>query len=166
MPRPLLQRFRPESIVEFRAAAIERHRDGVAARLSERRAAAIYLFGYTGEMVLKAAWFSAIGYPRTKPILRENLREAKRMAEKLKFQWVGDFHSLESWARLLILTRRNHPRLSYAEPSFGPTIEDKAKRISASWSVVLRYHKNRPYLHEVARGEDAAKWLLDHSLKL
>lgn len=41
MPRPLPERFRPESIVEFRAAAIERYRDGVAARLSGRRAAAI-----------------------------------------------------------------------------------------------------------------------------
>src|SRR5205085_55562 len=64
MPRSLPARWQPESIREFRAAARRRYDEGVALAASGReyRTGAIYVWGYSAEMTLKAAYFSLTGY--------------------------------------------------------------------------------------------------------
>ena len=68
MPRRLLERCRPDSIREFRAAARQRFDDGLSLAAAGRRTGAIYLFGYTAEMILKAAYFSLSGLTETDTI--------------------------------------------------------------------------------------------------
>ena len=58
MPRRLLERCDPDSIREFRAAARQRFDDALAMADQGRRTGAVYLWGYTSEMLLKAAYFS------------------------------------------------------------------------------------------------------------
>ena len=62
MPKRLPDRCQPDSIREFQASARQRYNDGVAAAATGRSLAAIYLWGYAAEMVLKAAYFSAMGF--------------------------------------------------------------------------------------------------------
>src|SRR5438132_12581385 len=61
MPTRLIQRCQPESIREFRASAGQRYDDGLALAGTGNRTAAIYLWGYVAEMILKAAYFSLLG---------------------------------------------------------------------------------------------------------
>ena len=60
MPRRLLTRCQPDSIREFRASARQRYDDGLTAAAGGRGLAAIYLWGYSAEMLLKAAYFSLL----------------------------------------------------------------------------------------------------------
>jgi len=55
VPQQLLARCQPDSIREFRVSARQRYDDGVAALAANHRLAAIYLWGYSAEMTLKAA---------------------------------------------------------------------------------------------------------------
>jgi hypothetical protein len=61
MPKRLLDRCRPECILEFRASARHRYDEGVALAVSGQRTGAIYLWGYAAEMTLKAAYFALVG---------------------------------------------------------------------------------------------------------
>src|SRR5438105_4955713 len=68
MPRRLLDRCNPDSIREYRTAARQRFDDALAMVAQARRTGAIYLWGYTSEMLLKAAYFSLIGLPETQSL--------------------------------------------------------------------------------------------------
>jgi hypothetical protein len=68
MPRLLLARCNPDSIREFRLAAQLRFDDAMALAAAGNRTGAIYLWGYTVEMQLKAAYFSTIGIAEIAPI--------------------------------------------------------------------------------------------------
>jgi hypothetical protein len=54
VPRRLLARCQSDSVREFRASAQQRYNDGLSAVVADRRLAAIYLWGYSAEMTLKA----------------------------------------------------------------------------------------------------------------
>ncbi len=82
MPRSLLERRQPDSIREFRGAAIERRIDGNEAAKAGRRTAAIYLWGYSAEMTLKAAYFSVIGFEQTRAITLGDLQAAKDLGRR------------------------------------------------------------------------------------
>ncbi len=58
MPKNLIQRLRHDSVAEFEAAALTRFQDGIELEARGRPLAAIYLWGYSAEMTLKAALFS------------------------------------------------------------------------------------------------------------
>ena len=60
MPRRLIERCRDDSILEFRRAARQRF-DVLALATAGHRTGSIYLWGYTAEMTLKAAYFSLLG---------------------------------------------------------------------------------------------------------
>ena len=68
MPRRLLARWQPECIREFRASARQRFQDALSLAGNDRRTGAIYLWGYSAEMHLKAAYFSVIGIADTATI--------------------------------------------------------------------------------------------------
>ncbi len=68
MPRRLIDRCQPDCIREFRLAARQRFDDALVLAASGRRTGAIYLWGYTAEMTLKAAYFSLIGMAETDTI--------------------------------------------------------------------------------------------------
>jgi hypothetical protein len=166
LPAHLIHRLRPDSILEFRAAALERYQDGAAARAAGRRTGAIYLFGYTAEMVLKAGYFHLIGLGQADPIALKDLKAAADRASQLSFKWQGNLHDLVSWATLIIATRASIPSLCYADPAFPIELDSTVRRIALSWREVLRYHKNVAYEHEVARVERAATWLLGRAANL
>jgi hypothetical protein len=166
MPRRLLHRCRPDSVREFQLAARQRFEDGVSLARTGRRTAAIYVWGYAGEMLLKAAYFHALGFPPTRTITPADLRGAIANAARLGFPWVGNLHNLESWAQLLTSTRAATPGLAYASPPFANEVLAGARRVQRLWSETLRYHNNVAYLYEVSQVRVATEWLLLHGSQL
>ena len=167
MPRRLLDRWRPESIREFRASAQQRFDDALSLAISGRRTGAVYLWGYSAEMLIKAAYFSAIGMPETDTITWANhIGPAIIKGRGLAIVWPGNGagHNVRAWSELLVV-ERNSSATSYPI-SFSLEIRKHSGRIEQLWSEVLRYHSNIPYRYEMNQVREAAEWLLANSREL
>lgn len=166
MPKALLDRCQPDSIREFRLAAAQRFSDGVSLARDDRRTAAIYIWGYAAEMMVKAGYFDAIGFSERQRISLTDLRAAVASAQAIGLTWQGNLHSIKSWADLLVDARASNPTVRYQSPAFGNEVRRRSRSISVVWSEILRYHKNDAYEHEVERVRQATRWLLDHGAEL
>ena len=170
MPRRLPTRCQPDSIQEFRLAARHRYDDGLTAATGGRGLAAIYLWGYSAEMLLKAAYFSVLGIgERTSLHLPIHVNPAIQLGRGLGIAWPqhGQGHNVRAWAELLVLERATHPNPAMAyTANFGVQVQARGQRISQLWNETLRYHKNRPYSFELAQVRTAVEWLLVNSLSL
>jgi hypothetical protein len=165
MPRRLLARCNPDSIREFRAAARQRYDDALSLVGRGRRTAAIYLWGYAGEMTLKAAYFSLLGLAETAVITWPgDLRPAILRGRGMGIAWPpqGEGHNVRAWAELLVNVRALSPGTMYAVP-FGQEVQRCGQRIEQLWRETLRYRKNYAYLHEVRQIREATEWLLVNS---
>lgn len=162
MPKPLLQRLRIDSVQEFRRSAFERIEDGYRLAAADRRLGAIYLWGYATEMLLKSAYFSAVGFKATDPVAIADLNNAKNQAPSLQFQWIGNLHSLESWSRLLVNSRASHPTANYASQQFGTQVIYQARNMGVLWRETLRYRANQAYQFEVQQARLAVEWFEQH----
>ncbi len=162
MPRGLLSRCQPDSIAEFRAAARMRYAEGEALLDAGHRLGAIYLWGYTSEMIVKAAYFAVSGLREREPITwAGHLKPAIELGRKMQIAWPhqGAGHNVRAWAELLIRVRRLSPATAF-EPAFAAELQRRGESVDLLWRETLRYHKNSAYLHEADRIRDAAQWLL------
>ncbi len=162
MPKTLIDRCRPDSIIEFRASAKQRFDDGLVAAAHERRLAAIYLWGYAAEMILKAAYFSASGFDDNQEITMSDLKEAVEFGTSSRVSWPrkGQLHNVRAWAETLVVRRASMLGTAYDRPGFGIKVASQGRRLERFWSESLRYHSNLAYPHEVRRVKTAAEWLL------
>jgi hypothetical protein len=168
MPRRLPARWQPESIREFRASAQRRFEEGMALAAAGHRTGAIYLWGYTAEMILKAAYFALLGRAETAVLTRADIFAAIQAGRALGIVWrqSGLGHDVRSWAELLVTRRVATPGAAYASPQFGQDVQECGQIIGQLWSEELRYHQNLAYLYEMNQVREAAEWLLAHSSAL
>ncbi len=167
MPRRLIDRCQPDSILEFRASARQRYQDGLALAGAGNRTAAIYLWGYATEMILKAAYFSLFGLADDDVItVPGHIQPAinRGRAAPLSIAWPnpGAGHNVRAWAELLVGVRALTPATAYV-PAFAAQVQQRGQRVGQLWSETLRYHKNRAYGYEVRQVREATEWLLIHS---
>ena len=131
MPRRLLDRRQPDSIREFRLLGRRRFDDALALAAAGRRTGAIYLWGYTAEMILKAAYFSVIGLSETTAITwNADLRPAIVRGRSLGIVWPrsGDGHNVRAWSELLVLQRATTPATAFVSP-FDLEVQKRGQRI-------------------------------------
>jgi hypothetical protein len=167
MPRRLLTRCQPDSIREFRASARQRYDDGLTAAAAGRGLAAIYLWGYCSEMLLKAADFSVLGIGEITHLhMAVYINPAIQLGRGLGIAWPqgGQGHNVRAWAELLILERATHPNSAMAYAAdFSIQVQANGQWISQLWNETLRYHKNRPYSYELRQVREATEWFLVNS---
>lgn len=164
MPRSLLRRLQPECIREFELAADERFRDATCLIGGDRRTAAIYLFGYVVEMILKARYFRLIGLGDFDAISISTLRQhvgdsPASTARSLGLQGARNLHNLLAWVELIVAYRGDRG-ISYRDPGFGDMLYSNVIAIHRLWSESLRYHRNIAYPHELGRARVACEWIL------
>ena len=169
MPRRLLERTHPDSIREFQAAARERYNDALAMAGCGRRTGAMYLWGYTAEMVIKAAYFSLIGIAETHPLSWSvELRGAiNRGRTQFHIAWPpkGEGHNVRAWAELLIAARAISTTTAYST-RLALDVQSHGQRIGQLWTETLRYRKNFAYIFEMRQVRQAAEWFLVNSSQL
>ena len=168
MPRRLLERCNPDSIREFRAAARQRYDDALVMACQGRRTGAIYLWGYTAEMIIKAAYFSLIGLSESQVVgWKTDLRPAIDRGRTLKINWPpqGEGHNVRAWAELLVNVRALSPATSFT-PAFSLEVQNRGQRIEHHWRETLRYRKNYAYAFEMRDIREAAEWFLVNSTDL
>jgi hypothetical protein len=139
----------------------------LVAAAGDRGLAAIYLWGYSAEMILKAAYFSLLGVGDTTALqMSVHITPAIHLGRGLGVVWphTGQGHNVRAWAELLILERATHPNPGLAYPAeFGEQVQANGQRISQLWNETLRYHKNTPYPFEIVQVREAAEWFLVHA---
>ena len=148
MPRRLIDRCQPDSIREFRASARRRYHDGLALAGAGNRTAAIYLWGYATEMILKVAYFSLLGLAEDDVItIAGHIQPAinRGRAAPLAIAWpnAGAGHNVRAWGELLVGVRALAAATVY-QPAFAAQVQACGQRIGQFWRETLRYHKNRP----------------------
>jgi hypothetical protein len=168
MPQRLLHRCRPDSIREFRAAARQRYQDGLSLASTGRRTGAIYLWGYTAEMILKAAYFSLIGIADAAPLTwSAHIQPAIIQGRSLSIPWPphGAGHNVRAWAELLVTARAASAATAFPA-AFSRAVQRRGQRIEQLWRETLRYHKNEAYAYEMTQVREAAEWFLVHAQSL
>lgn len=168
MLRTIEQRLPPDSIHEFRQAAELRFREGNTLYNKTMRAGAIYLWGYSTEMTLKAAFFSRVGYSTGQTILPTDMRTALvRTGNQLGLARVqqASLHDISRWADLLVAFRSAYGP-AYPTPGFAGLVTGHARAVHHSWREFLRYHKYRTFPGEADRIRVSAGWFLENSSQL
>jgi hypothetical protein len=127
-----------------------------------RRTGAIYLWGYCVEMLVKSAYFTAIGVSETTLITWQNYLSPaiNRGRNYFTIAWpaTGRGHNVRAWSELLVLERIS---LGIPYPqSLSLEVQRQSTRIEQLWSETLRYHSNIAYMHEVRQVRTAAEWFL------
>lgn len=120
------------------------------------------MWGYSAEMVLKAAYFSLSLAEGTPIGWNTHIKPAITHATATHgISWPphGMGHNVRAWAELLVAERATIAGRAYS-PADGLQIQTCGQRIGALWSESLRYHNNLAYQYEVTQVRLAAEWLL------
>jgi hypothetical protein len=166
MPKTLLVRIGADTLKKLEAAAVRRHAEAVMLE-DDEPLGALYLYGYTIEIRLKAAYYRLTHVPPNWDIfanLPGNSKSPRHLAEAgirallhlLPNVPVG--HHLAGWARLVIETRRTHV-LGPLPPADEAALWNHARNAAGVWKESLRYHANKPYDRELEDVAEAARWL-------
>lgn len=154
-----------DSIAEFEAAAALRHAEARDLLRRSRDLGAIYLFGYSIELRLKAAYFatagvvSAAGVPFRPgdPIGLADRKNAMDEWSALGLQKkANNGHDLEFWAALTVAKRAalNRPY----QIGFGNGVVAKASEVYVDWRETLRYRATVPRVGQVKYVRNRADW--------
>jgi len=168
MPKKLIDRCQTDSIREFRLAARQRFNDGLALAAAGQRTGAIYMWGYTAEMTVKAAYFSLIGLAERATITwNSDLQPAIARGRQMNIFWPkpGEGHNIRAWTDLLIAVRALSAATQYPPP-FGLELQRRGQRLEYLWRETLRYRKNYAYGYEMRQAREAAEWLLVNAYAL
>jgi hypothetical protein len=156
MSLPVSKRLPDDSVQSFLKAASQRWKDAEALRRSGRRLAALYLMGYSTEMILKAAYFKSIGFASTRPIEEEKRKKAMAEYKDLGMANKVGGHDLTGWAQLLV-AKRYALSIPY-ELDFGRQLVNQAQQVHSHWRETLRYHSVSIYTSELLAVRGAASW--------
>ncbi len=133
-----------------------------------QRTGAIYLWGYTAEMSLKAAYFAFTGLAEDDALTwGRHLQPAIARGQGMGIAWphAGAGHNVRAWAELLVATRALHPPSAYSGP-FGRALLRRCLLLGRLWRETLRYKGNLAYDYEVEQVREAAAWLLANQAQL
>lgn len=171
MTPPLARHLAPLSIRSLRVAAEQRHRDALQllARAGAKpdrkhRWAAVYLWGYTAEMMLGAAAFKAMGFSLTEKIDDDTRRLKMSQARKTTFAdgaplMGNEPHPIVGWARYFVHLR------STSNPIRGVDAANLLSRVDVvwrHWRPDLRYHAADVADRQLSEVRDAVEWLLEN----
>lgn len=167
---PLAEHLTPDTISQLERAAELRHDDGLSLLHVKRNLAAVYLFGYSAEMCLAAAYFRAVGFAAKRVIERdERLRHMAR-AKNLKDAdgnplMNSDPHPLVGWARFL-KWQHTGSKISAAEMRRLNDAIGHAEMLYKHWRPELRYKLVEVTAPQLAEVSKASTWFLEHRGRL
>lgn len=165
--RPLLEPT-PETVNDLVLAAEERYWDAYELAVQGRPFAAIYVAGFTAEMLLKVAGFLFDGalpgdqiQPRLGPA---------RTYGSARFPAIGHegYHSLRFWTAFLEYKRVDAARP--LDPAFLAELRTRTDRAHETWWISMRYRPSAP-VAVVARAEmlgllEDVDWMLKNHPRL
>jgi hypothetical protein len=167
---PLAERLAPDTVTSLERAAQQRFATAEYLR-TKRRLAALYLYGYSAEICLAAAYYRSAGFHPNQAIDRDMRQRRMAQARQVRTSageplMTGDPHPLIGWARFLQWHRSASGDLTETDAQRLREAINKAVVIYNHWRPELRYKTleiTDKQLDEVRR---AAKWLIDNRERL
>ena len=146
---PTLPNRGNDCVNEFEAAARQRYADA-------RQLGAVYRYGYSVEMRVKALYFRAAGFTARQVITAADRKDATHMYLTLGLIAEPKQHDLYGWANLAVGARETTVRPLSA--TLGQDILTRAASFALMWSEVLRYRSTVPTAQEARDAERIAEW--------
>ncbi|MBI2804949.1 MAG: hypothetical protein HYX68_08210 [Planctomycetes bacterium] len=168
---PLVDRLAPDTINRLERAAEMRHHDALHLLPSGRGLSAVYLFGYSVEMCLAAAYYRGVGFSPNMPIDRDArqrfMAQARRpQAGTGRPLMDSDPHPLVGWARFLESQRLARGNLSVHEAQRLQEAINKAALVYKHWRPELRYKTIDVSQVQVAEVRKASAWFIQQRGRL
>ena len=150
----LSERLGPDTIREWQHAASRQWDDAEILRENRRPLAAIYLYGYVAEILIKGAYFRLIKKSLDEEITTRDRRTAISESEKPM-----NLHDIAGWAKLLV-----RKRIELGQPNESPSgdeINHNATTLYLNWRETIRYHDTEVAPAELAQVHKLAIWFRD-----
>lgn len=128
----------PNTIRRLEQAAERRYEEGECLKKQNRLLGALYLYGYSVEMCLAAAYFRSAGFDTTQPIDDDTRIQRMKWARQMRLM-SGDPHPLTGWARFLQWHRESSDCLTSATRDRLREAVQKAEQVYKHWRPELRY---------------------------
>lgn len=167
---PLAERLASDTVARLERAALQRFTTAEFLRTS-RRLAALYLYGYTAEICLSAAYYRRAGFNPNAPIDRDTRQRRMAQARQLRTTageplMTSDPHPLVGWARFLEWQRLASGDLPAEDAQRLREAIHKAIAIYNYWRPELRYKTLEITENQLDEVRRAARWLIDNQAKL
>ena len=131
MPLTLATRIGKDTLGKLEQAATRRYAEAVNLAADEPLGA-IYLFGYTIEIRLKAAYYRTVGLIPASALDRKSAETQIRALLGLTMGSVG--HNLHAWARLLEQSRATVPGATPLPPALAAKMYEHVQNVVACWA--------------------------------
>ena len=148
----------PDTIAAFLAAAPERFAEGTALLDAGHSSGAVYLFGYVGELVIKAVAFRHYGYAPPDEIAKPD-REAIASLMKTRALAPQGPHDILKWARWVVSMKERLTGMAYPV-QLATAFEYHAAVIDAQWAPGMRYHALSHSFADALSVQQSARWFL------
>lgn len=162
----LVARLAPNTVRRLERAAEKRFQEGECLKRQNRFLGALYLYGYSVEMCLAAAYFRSAGFGPNEIIDSETRR--RRMAQARQLQHLdgqplmsSDPHPLDGWARFLEWHRRLRA-LPVREAQRLREAVRKARKVYRHWRPELRYKTIDVAANQFDEVRQCVCWFIDH----
>ncbi|HEX8201853.1 MAG TPA: hypothetical protein VF590_15360 [Isosphaeraceae bacterium] len=154
----------PDRIRAFEGAARNRFEEAELLAQHGHRLTAIYLYGYSVEILMKAVCFRLDGRGIT-----EELDEAYRRSVVLKAETVHGIrihglHDIVGWARLMVQFKALQK--PDTNPAFLRRFVSEAAAIARNWVPDMRYRATVVSERELEEVREAATWIRDNYEKV
>jgi hypothetical protein len=173
MALKLAARAGGDTLRKLESAARLRFREAERLHAQGEGLGAVYLYGYSVEIRLKAAYYRTIGLVPGSAMdsnLHRKPAEAAIKALPLLPSHPGTLgpapgHHVVGWARLVEQTRAG-PGGKPMSSGLASEMHQHAAAVFECWAEFLRYRGNKPYNNELAAVQTAARWFRANSSRL
>jgi hypothetical protein len=164
VPR-LAAQLSSDTINRLERAANDRYEEGNFLAGRRRLLCPIYLYGYSVEMCLAAAYFRSAGFSPNTPISRETRERQMNYARTHRDQdneplMSSDPHPLVGWARLLQWRRHLSAQLGAQHTIRLREAVNKAKTVYKHWRPELRYKTKDVVIAQLQETRKCVEWFI------
>ncbi len=143
------------------AALSERFFDGLSLAVGRdnRLTGAIYLLGYTVEMILKVAYFRFLGVPSA-----QNLAQQLDAIKGHSLMKKKNLHDLEGWMHLIFDVRSANGMM--LNPAVAAELRRNVGIAQSNWKETLRYKSTLAVAAEIEEMFSSVNWLYNHRQRI
>ena len=163
---PVRQRILPSSecVDNFELVAQEKYEAGFNLLTVGMLSDAVYLMGFTADMLLKSAYFRLCQFQGQQPVTSSDLQNAKNEAKTLGVKADREgYHGLEFWSEMIVKKRRQFVPLDAA---FEIELQRHIRTLQNNWSVEMRYLPNLVIYQDAESVFDEVSWVIDNHERL
>jgi len=154
----LADHLAPNTIQRLEQAAERRSEEGECLKKQSRLLGALYLYGYSVEMCLAAAYFRSAGFRLNKTIADGVRRDKMARARSLQLMG-GEPHPLIGWARFLEWQRLSTAIASLERDRLREAVQ-KAELVYKHWRPELRYKLTNVSIDQLNEVRFCVHWFI------